>query len=369
VKSMSIIIKYKTGHQLVILSLAVILILLAASCSKDSPTAPKKNPVVTGPLALHTEGRWFMNEDNEKVILRGVNIASLEWTNTGENVLQSLNHVITVWGANLARIPLSQDRWFGKASGQTDGGVQYRNIVDALVKKSMESKTYILLELHWNNGNVWGQYIGQHKMPDSLSQVFLQDLATTYANNPAVLIGTYNDPHDVSWTVWLNGGEVKENFEQNGVTTPLDFDTPGQQKLYDAIRATGANNLIVCGGLDWGYDLSGVLNGFAVNGTNIVYDTHPYPWKSTDWDGKWGDVGRQYPLLVGEWGAEETAVNKQYGTTMTNYLRYNKFCWTAWDFHVSAGPTLILDWNYTPTWFGLLVMKELNEPITIDDSL
>lgn len=358
--------KHANWQGLFILSITVMLIMQMTFCSKDSPTAPKKTPVITGPPALHTEGRWFLNSNNEKVMLRGVNIASLEWTNTGENVQQSLNHVITVWGANLARIPLSQDRWFGKAPGQIDGGAQYRSIVDALVKTSMEAKTYILLELHWNNANEWGQYIGQHKMPDDNSLTFLQDLATTYANNPAVLIGAYNEPHDVSWPVWLNGGEVKETFEQNGVYTPLTFNTPGHQVLCDAIRATGANNLIVCGGLDWGYDLSGVLNGYAVNGENIVYDTHPYPWKRTDWDGKWGDVGRQYPLLVGEWGAEENAANKQYGVNIAVYLRYNKFCWTAWDFHVSAGPTLILDWNYTPTWFGLLVIKELKEPVVME---
>ncbi len=33
---------------------------------------------------------------------------------------------------------------------------------------------------------------------------------------------------------------------------------------------------------------------------------------------------------------------------------------TAWDFHPQAGPTLILDWNYTPTPdFGVFVKQML----------
>jgi hypothetical protein len=30
------------------------------------------------------------------------------------------------------------------------------------------------------------------------------------------------------------------------------------QQLYSAVRAAGADNLVVAGGIDWAYDLSGV---------------------------------------------------------------------------------------------------------------
>ena len=30
------------------------------------------------------------------------------------------------------------------------------------------------------------------------------------------------------------------------------------QQLYDTVRATGAQNLVIIGGLNWAYDLSGV---------------------------------------------------------------------------------------------------------------
>jgi hypothetical protein len=37
-------------------------------------------------------------------------------------------------------------------------------------------------------------------------------------------------------------------------------------------------------------------------------------------------------------------------------------CWTAWDFHPAAGPTLIKNWQYEPTAFGQFVKDILAQP-------
>ena len=85
-------------------------------------------------------------------------------------------------------------------------------------------------------------------------------------------------------------------------------------------------------------------------------------------DGKWGNVGKQFPLIVGEWGLnKEEAGHQQYGIDLCNYMHRNKFSWTAWCLHPSAGPQLIRDWNYNPTWFGELTMRELERPVTFDE--
>jgi endoglucanase len=340
---------------------------LAVSCRKKASTRPADQDGSEGSQALHTEGRWIVNEDGARVILRGVNIPSLEWTVAGDHMLQSLDSAVVGWRSNLVRIPLSQDRWFGKTAGQADGGTSYQSLVDRLVRFCTEKKCYILLELHWNDAGVWGQNIGQHRMPDSNSVVFHRSLAARYGNVPAVLLGLYNEPHDISWDVWLNGGMVVEDFDQNGVTTRLSYRTIGFQALYDSVRAAGAaDNLIVIGGLDWAFDLSGVLNGHAVSGGNIVYDTHPYPWKDTNWDGKFGNLGRQSAILVGEWGGSFLDGYRTYANNMAAYLRTNKFCWTAWSFHPTAGPSLIQDWNYTTTGIGGLVRNELKIPVSVE---
>jgi hypothetical protein len=317
--------------------------------------------------ALRVEGRWFIDEQGKKTVVRGVNIASLEWTSSGENMTRSLGVAVDDWKANLVRIPLCQDRWFGKTADQQDGGYAYRSIVAELVRLADQRSCYILLELHWNDAGKWGQFIGQHKMPDSNSVAFWEAIAQVYANHPAVWFGLYNEPHDIAWSVWRDGGTVTEDWEQNGSREKLTYTAMGFQALADTVRAAGATrNILVVGGLDWGYDLSGVSAGFGLRGTNIAYDTHPYPWKNTNWNGKWADVGRQTAIIVGEWGGDFREGHRTYGNAMAEFLRQNAFSWTAWCFHPSAGPCLIQDWNYTPTGFGSLVKNELAVPVVVE---
>ncbi|MEZ4302666.1 MAG: cellulase family glycosylhydrolase [Polyangiaceae bacterium] len=77
------------------------------------------------------------------------------------------------------------------------------------------------------------------------------------------------------------------------------------QSLYDAVRATGANNLVLIGGLDWAYSLQGVP-AHRIQGFNIVYVTHPYnyPGKQPgDWDNDWGFLTATDPVMVTEFGS------------------------------------------------------------------
>ncbi len=133
-----------------VLGMAIFFVLLTV-CSKDEPTKPATEEPALSPL--HTEGRWFMNDQNEKVMLRGVNIPGMEWTASGDNMLKSVDHMINVWGCNLLRIPLSQDRWFGHGPEQSDDGFAYRRLVEAIVIAGNQKGAYILLDLHWTNGN------------------------------------------------------------------------------------------------------------------------------------------------------------------------------------------------------------------------
>lgn len=140
----------------------------------------------------------------------------------------------------------------------------------------------------------------------------------------------------------------------------------GHQELYDAVLAAGATeNLIVIGGLDWGYDLAGVLEGYAIKGENIVYDSHVYSgkdWKpELSWENAFLTPSRQVPVLIGEWGGGGPGRGQDdFLPRMVRCLRENKqLSWTAWDLHPAAGPTLIRNWDYEPTEFGQVVFDEL----------
>lgn len=306
--------------------------------------------------------------------LKGVNTACLEWSSDGEgHLLKTLEVAAKDWKVNIVRLPLSQDRWFGKAPEQKDGGHSYRQLVRDAVEHNRKNHVYTMLDLHWNNCGTWGQYIGQHKMPDMLTLEFWKDCVKFYKNDTAVLFDLYNEPHDVSWDVWLNGGKVEEKEGvgvRQGPFIPVTYKTPGMQKLLDAIRAAGAKNLVVAGGLDWSYDLSGFVNGYALKdpkGNGVLYACHDYPFKGDTIEAflmKLDAAIPKIPIIIAEFGNEgqgEAARSPDPWVVRTMAeIDKRGLHYTAWDMHPGAGPCLITGWDYKPTpSFGAVVKKAL----------
>ena len=338
-----------------------------SSCSCFSPCAR----VQAAPPALHVAGTRLEDDRGRVVRLQGVNLPSLEWMDAGDNVLKSVRAAADTWHASLIRLPLSQDRWFGRAGTQTDGGAQYRALVDAVVQSLSGRNKYVLLDLHWSDGGQWGQHIGQHSLPDDNSALFWKDIAARYANNPAVLFDLYNEPRDVTWDVWQHGGDVSERNQDARRGASLSYHSPGMQGILDTVRATGAKNVVVAGGLDWAYDLSGIVNGHALTdggGHGILYATHIYPWKK-DWDTHVTPASEKYAVFVGEVGCEPDRPNSPawqksdpytWAPEALAYINKHQFSWTAWSFHPTAGPSVISGWDYAPTpYWGVFVQKAL----------
>lgn len=299
-------------------------------------------PVFAQPQ-LQVVGNQIVDETGQAVWLQGVNIPSLEWTPAGERVLGSVAWAISDWGCSLIRLPLSAEYWFAPG----DDGPAYRALVDSVVGACVEADAYIILDLH------------AYRAPTEVHLEFWRDAASRYANHPAVLFGLLNEPHDIDWATWRDGGPV--SWEENGEN--LTAASPGMQGLVDSIRLAGADNLLVAAGLDWGYDLSGVVDGYALEdpgGRGIVYDSHIYPWKS-DWEARVLAAAARYPVLIGEVGCETEPMpwippeqHKDpylWGPRVIGMIQEHRLHWTAWCMHPGATPRLIQDWEYAPTPF------------------
>ncbi len=127
--------------------------------------------------------------------------------------------------------------------------------------------------------------------------------------------------------------------------------------------------MVVAGGLDWAYDLTGIAKGYALDdpkGNGVVYDSHFYPikkWythgatKSQDWDRLVMAAGEKVPVLIGEFGDGED----DYANKVLEYANQHDLSRIAWSMHPGAKPCLIKDWKYTPTPFGESVKKALRE--------
>jgi hypothetical protein len=354
--------------------LSALFILTAAFLSSivegQSTSTGAGQDVSTKLLPLKVVGTRILDSNDQPVRLRGVNAASLEWTSNGEgHILETVKVAIRDWHVNIIRLPLSQDRWFGKAPEQTDGGKAYRALVQQVVEACTSRQCYIILDLHWSDGNEWGKDIGQHSMPDLNSVAFWKDFAPVFANNPGVLFDLYNEPHDVSWDVWLKGGEITDKPNTRSEVVK-NYECVGMQTMLDTVRATGAKNVVIAGGLDWAYDFSGILAGRQLSdpeGNGVIYANHCYDNKGDSvyqWIAKMEKATATLPVMVSEFGGNsgpsKRAPADNWLLHVLQAIEDHQWSYTAWDLHRAAGPTLISDWNYTPTpRYGVFVKEAL----------
>ncbi|MBN1655719.1 MAG: glycoside hydrolase family 5 protein [Deltaproteobacteria bacterium] len=294
-----------------------------------------------------TQGNQIL-KDGSPVILKGLARPSFEWDPAGFGITREDIQRMKAWGPklNVIRYSLNQGFWL---KGHADYNPLYEAYVDRAVQWTLQEGLAVILDLHWTST------AGQTNMADQQSLSFWTQVATKYKNDGRIMFELYNEPHDIDTNTWLNGGG---NYA-------------GMQQMYDAVRAAGANNIVMVGGLDWAYDLSHVAAGTKVNGTNIVYVTHPYGWKAKDdIPQKYGNLTATYPVIATEFGyadvggaSARNCFESEY-TRLLNDFNSRGMSWTGWAWLVDelrcGFPTLIDSYSGTPTEPGAIVKSALS---------
>jgi hypothetical protein len=339
-------------------------VLIAKQKEREEAAAKARVPVeqdnkAKWPAEIKAQGNRLVTvEGGKEVWLQGMNVASLEWSVSGEQVHKSIVIGIDEWKGNVIRLPVKNDYWFGR-KGQSDGGASYRAIVDQAVTLAANRGAYLVLDLH------------TYRAPKDEYLEFWTDAAARYKNHPAVIFDLMNEPHGITWEVWRDGGFVGEKKDRDEAAfltaeeraKAQGFQSPGMQKMLDTVRATGAKNMVLVGGLDYAYQLDGILKGFGLkdpNGNGIIYACHIYPWKSK-WQKYLLDAAAVHPILLGEVGADANKMTfmplesqedaETWVPAILGLIQQHKLNWTGWCFHPKASPRMLLDWNYTPTPF------------------
>ncbi len=78
------------------------------------------------PPELHVEGRRVLDKAGKEVWLQGVNAGGLETLPHDKHVVKSAVVGVAEWKANIIRLPVKDDLWFGRSPYQQDGGKAYR---------------------------------------------------------------------------------------------------------------------------------------------------------------------------------------------------------------------------------------------------
>ena len=320
------------------------------------------------------------------ILFHGIARPSMEsWYGGDDQLVANVAGDFTLmksWGANLVRIPVSQSYWvsgtyWNKAA--MAAGVDYKAKVIDVVRKGRALGLAVIIDLHSSDrGNMnYSDVPDGQQLPDAnISVPFWRDVAATFKDDGGVIYELYNEPHDITPAQWLNGGDIPGGASYPGDPFP-EKRTPyrgvGMQALYDAVRGTGARNLVIVSGLHWGYSLNESPDKEQVGrvqGYNIAYASHPYDWpdKQPDtWESAWGKRADTDPVIISEFGAYD-CTRLAYYNQVLDYADRKGMSWVAWAWKVRddqpAGnacrfPTLISDWGGTPTLSGQIIKARL----------
>jgi hypothetical protein len=307
-----------------------------------------------GATGLHVVNNTLM-DGNKVVRLLGVDRSGTEYVCIqGGGIFdgpmdQTAISAITGWHANAVRVPLNEDCWLSiNGAPAMYSGSNYQNAIAQLVSLLRQNGLYVILDLHWNNGGA-GKATSQQQMADAdHAPAFWTSVANTFKSDQDVVFDLYNEPHDVSWSCWLNGG-----CQVNGWTVA------GMQQLLDAVRATGATNVVMAGGLGWANDLTGWLANEPSDPLhNLTASHHSYNFTTCSsqscWTSQLAPVAQKVPIITGELGENDCVhsyIDGYMGWADSAGVSYLGWAWNA-DFSCTGGPSLITSYNGTATAFG-----------------
>jgi hypothetical protein len=248
--------------------------------------------------ALHTTpgNTNILDANNAAVMLRGINLDpqgfSDKYLIQRYFTPQTYDAVRNDWNANTVRAFIDLDQWMQPCAVEQQQGSydpNYKQVYQEYAKAATQRGMYVIFVLGRNPRFLCDpsgpQMMAERDTTNAADDAshFWTSVANTFKDNPMVGFELYNEPHnalDGSVTLtdsqWLNGGAL------TGATPP--WTVAGMQEMYNAIRATGATNLVIVDGQGWANHTPPALISSAASttnatdypATNIVYNVHYY---------------------------------------------------------------------------------------------
>ena len=361
------------------------------------------NPASPPVFGIQASGNKLVSTlDGSTVNLIGPNFSGLENQQGSTQTTPYANTTLAFWQSvkaysgtgmngqtfNSYRLQVNSALWLGYGCGQSTA--TYQSAVEHVVSLATQAGLYTVLVLHWDAVNSLCP-IGQGGMPTANSLAFWQSAAAIFKNNPAVIFEIYNEPYGSTTTttewgtfpggacnscsILANGGTYSPFYSLNNIggsgTTPTityngSFTVPGEIQILNAIRAVGANNLVLAspgyyaGRIDqWLNTYNGSGNPDAIKNFGATW--HDYPGWTAGSSYALAVLSAGYPLVITETYGFDSSLNAVgnftnggaglnqsagYAFARNNHIGY--MC--GWQVNDWGGVALSL--TNTPPWSG-----------------
>lgn len=271
---------------------------------------------------LHTQGNKIINANNQPVILRGVNIASINWGVDNWNAW-AVDYAIKEWHANVirSRVYLSDYK--------KDKAEFFLRLEDQIVSPARKHGVYVILH------NYVPVPLNNDDLPNEEMKKMWEAVAQFYKDDPLILYDLIPEPHDTSWD------KIRQAYTD----------------LITRVRRIHPKSLIFVSGMNWGRRINEYLDN-PMPYENIVYRSNPYN-ESQMFEDLFGKISQKYPVFLGEFGPNQD-MSIEAVKAVIDYSQKLEIGWTAWTFHSVGCPCLLDDYkSFTPSSYGEIVRKAL----------
>ncbi|MGN6674808.1 MAG: cellulase family glycosylhydrolase, partial [Thermomicrobiales bacterium] len=314
-------------------------------------------------------GTQLVDGRDQPVRLLGVNRSGTEYACIqgwgffdGPSDAASLQ-AIAAWHTTAVRIPLNEDCWLAiNGAPAAYAGAAYQQAIAGYIATVQAAGLVPILELHWTGAGS-APATGQQPMPNrDHSVTFWQQVATAYRGNPGVVFELFNEPYPdgnqdtpAAWDCWQHGTTASNRAACPG--SGYTYQAAGMQELVDAVRATGAPNVILLGGVQYANALSGWLAHRPSDpANNLAAAWHVYNFNVCNttacYDATAGPVAAAVPLVTTELGENDCAhgfIDVLLPWLDGHGAGYLAWTWDTWG---GCGPVLITRYDGTPTTYG-----------------
>ena len=364
--------------------LVLALAVLVAGCSSQQPSV------------LRVDGNELVNGSGQQIRLLGVDVTGTESACIqGEGLSLGASSTpaedaasaaaIASWHMNAVRIPLNEDCWLGiNGAPAAYSGANYQSAIENWVAALNAHGIIAILDLQWAAP---GTYQSNKQWPmadEDHAPAFWTSVATTFKSDLAVIFDLFNEPYigqgnsvtsptsglaSTPWGCWLEGCDV------TGGKSDITYQTAGMQQLVTTVRAAGATQPIMLGGLEYATDPCGYnynwgddvacpeLSNLPVDPLHqLIISFHTYTTSNDTSVASWNYNLAKFnaaniPMVTGELGEDDCSTS--YMNAYMTWADANDESYLAWTWEPYSGPQpeacvqgSLVNWELIQNWSG-----------------